>query len=856
MSPDAADIRREAERYGTGMLQRFGWFHWLLGLRKPIGRMRMDDASAGRIAEAARQGPIVYVLLRANNLDHLALNRVLNDRRLPRSIWAWDVTQFFWEPVAQAWSGLFRRAWARLTRRAPPDPVRSGLVRRAVVAGEPVTVFLEPSRSLWHRLFLRKPADPVPALFEAQAESERPVQLLPVLVVWQRGLDRQVHPAVEAFRSDADRVWWGWRLLKLAWYPSDNFVQVGDPLDLQQFCARVPDRPARQRTLTILLRRYLRRESQVVRGPRLPSTGDLRNLVLDNPPMRQLAQDEAARTGTSVDAVRRRMEREYDRMAAHMRWWVIRLLDPLLRPLWTVVYSGVDAPQEDMERIREAMRNGAAIILPSHKSHFDYVLIAWVFYRAKLTLPHVVAGDNLAIPLVAFFLRSAGGFFIKRTFEGERLHPPIVARYLRELVHHGVPVEFYLEGGRTRSGKLLPPRIGILGMVFDAAALRPTGREVTLLPVALAYEQVAEERAYLRELGGKSKRREDLGEAVKASRVLGRRLGRVYLRVGPPLHLSEVVDANETEARWPERDQAARKRTLEQVASTLMDRIGRRTVLLPTTLVALALLAHHRRGMHQHALIDRIRRFQAFTRHKGLPEAASLARLDESVRLTLDRLANQRVVEHSTVDDARVWAVRVDRRLILDFYKNQGLHPFVPAGLVACVMRSDPFAAATATGLAESLGWLRRLWRREWILPPQLDDVDVAARGLHDLAFHGAVEEGPDGFVVVDAERMGEVHGLFRPFLEAYRIVSREAATLDGRAMTRKDFVRALQGSGARWIEAGVLTRPEALSKVTMDNAVKVLLRDGALTELDGRLVADTSACDDLDARLAPMVGA
>jgi len=855
-APEA--LRHEAERYGSAMLDRFGWFHWLLGLRRPIGRMRMDEASAERIRTAAERGPIVYVMLRANNLDHLALNRVLSARELPLSIWGWDETQFFWQPVGKAWSGLFSRAWRRLTGQAPPDPATSGFVARATRAGAPLTVFLEASRSLWHRVFLRKPADPLPALFEAQADLEQPIQLLPVLVVWQRGLDRQAHPALRAVRTDPDRVWWVWRLIKLAWYPSDNFVQVGEPVDLREFLERVPDRPARRRTLTVLLRRYLRREGSVVRGPRLPSAADLRRMVLDNPPMRELASQEATRAGTSVESVRREMEREYDRIAAHMRWWVIRILDLVLRPLWTVVYSGVDAPEEDMERIREAMRQGAAIIVPSHKSHLDYILLAWVFYRHKLTLPHVVAGANLAIPVVAFFLRSCGGFFIKRSFEGEHLHPPIFARYLRELIHHGVPIEFYLEGGRTRSGKLLPPKVGVLGMVFDAAALRPTGREVTLLPVALAYEQVAEQRAYLRELGGKNKRKEDLGQAVKATRVFGRRLGRVYLRVGTPIPVSQHVDAAESRGPWLERDPQEHKQVLHDTARLVMSRIGDHTVLLPTTLVALALLAHHRRGITQHDLMARIHRFQAFTRRHGLPEAKSLARLDEAVRLTLDRLASQRVLEHFAGEDQRVWAVRVGRRLQLDFNKNQGLHPFGPAGVVASVLRARPTDVVTAESLAESVDWLAHLWRRELALPPQLDALGLARAGLDDLVQHGAL--GPDplgrgGLRVADAERMGEIHGLFRPFLEAYRIVSNLARGLDGTGPGRKDWVRSVQRQQERLVQEGLLTRPEALSLVTLENAVKVLMQDGQLQDRDGHLAADAPACRALEDRLAPMVG-
>jgi glycerol-3-phosphate O-acyltransferase len=848
-------LRRQAEAWGTGMLRRFGWFHWLLGLRRALAHVKLDDASAERVRDAAATGPVVYVMLRASNLDYLALNHVLNQRRLPLSIWANGVTQFFWQPVVQAWSGLFQRAWAHLRGDAPADPVTSGWLAEALADDAPVTLFLEPAAGLWRGVGFRW-SDPVPALIDAQSKTDLPIQVLPVVVLWQRGLSRPVHPALRAVLPDPERPWGISRLLKLVLFPSDSVVVIGAAVDLGEFLARVPVAERRPRTLYALLRRYLRREGEVVRGPRLPSRAALRTLVLDNPPMRAIAEAEAARSGHSIQRVRRRMEREYDRIAAHMRWWVIRFLDVALRPLWTRVYSGVDAPEPDIERIREAIRQGAAIALPSHKSHFDYLLLAWVFYQHKLTLPHVVAGMNLAIPVVSFFLRSAGGFFIERSFAGKTLHPHIFARYLRELVHHGAPIEFYMEGGRTRSGKLLAPKVGVLEMVFDAAALRPTGREVTLLPIALAYEQVAEQRAYVRELSGAKKRKEDLGEVARASQIVGRRLGKVYLRVGAPISVGALVDVSDEQPPWAERLPATRRATLDRVARAVMHQVGNHTVLLPTTLVALGLLAHHRRGIRQLELLARIGRFRVLIARHGVPEAASLARFDEAIRLSLARLAEQRVIEPLEHDGERVWAVRVERRLELDFAKNQGMHPFAVAGIAIAALRGRLEPGVAPDAIDADVAWLARLWRREFLLDPELDAAGLRAAGLADLEAHGAITISDGAVTLADRDRAAEVYGLFAPFLEAYRIVAELAPALGGERLGRKEWVTAVQRRGDALLAAGLATRPESLSLVTLENAVKTLIDDGILAEGDGgRLAPDSDRLAALRARLDPMVG-
>lgn len=850
----ASAFRADAESYGTAMLRRFGWFHWLLGLRRALRHVHLDDASAERVRDAAQTGPVVYVMLRASNMDHLALNHVLNERLLPLSLWANGITQFFWQPVVKAWTGLAQRMGQRLTGRRPPDPVASGWLRRAIAAGGPVTVFLEPASGFW-RSVAHPWRDPLPELLAAQERTERPIQVVPIAVIWQRGLGRKIPAALRLVLPDPERPWGLVRLGKLVMFPSDSAVLVGEPVDLNTFVERV--RPeARRRTLYVLLRRYLRREGQIVRGPRLPHPSVLRTIVLDNPPMRALAERESQRSGQPVARVKRRMEREYNRIAAHMRWWVIRVLDIALRPLWTRVYSGVDTPEEDIERIREAMRRGAAIALPSHKSHFDYLLLAWVFYQHKLTLPHVVAGINLAIPGVAFFLRSAGGFFIERSFAGKALHPPIFARYLRELIHHGAPIEFYMEGGRTRSGKLLPPKVGVLDMVFEAAALRPKGRDVTLLPIALAYEQVAEQGAYVRELGGQEKQRENLGQVARASRIVRRRLGRVYLRVGRAIEVGPIVDGEGDEPAWLERSAEERKTILDRTAHQVMDEVGYRTVLLPTTLLALALLAHHRRGIRQPELFARVERFRSFLARHHIPDAASLSRTHEALRLSLARLADQRVLESFEHKGERVWAVKVDKRLELDFAKNQGLHAFTPAGLIACALRAHRETGLHRDELVEPVRWLARLFRREFIVDPRWTTQELIARGLDDLEHHGAVELDEVGRVSVsDRDRAAEIYGLFRPFLEAYRIVAELGVSLGDERVGRKDWVRAIQRRTDALLAAGSLSRPEALSLVTLENAVKVFLDDGTLT-LDARdhlqpLPAELGAVRE---RLDPMV--
>jgi glycerol-3-phosphate O-acyltransferase len=828
----------EAIRYGSAMLRRFGWFYWLLGLGRALGRLRLEEHSAEQVRVAAARGPVVYVLPRRSVMDHLALNTVLNQRRLPLSVWANGVTSFWWQPVADAWRDVARRVRERLDRGPTPDPIGSGWLSRTVARGAPVTVFLQdgPMREL---LSLEDPEDPLRAILEAQKRSDRPIQLLPALVVWNRAPEQQ--DAFSAFISGLSQAPGFLTQLWNALFRShEAFVQIGEPLDLRELVERVEE-PKRPKAVRTVLRRWLHRESTVVRGPRLLPHRVMKRIVLDNPPMRELAKREADAAGKSYERVRAQMERDFDRMAANFRWWVIRVLDVVLKPLWTRIYAGVDVRPEDLERIRTAMRKGTAILVPSHKSHFDYLLLSWVFYAHDLIVPHVVAGMNLAIWPLSIVLRGAGGFFVKRSFTGDRVFPAVFSRYLRELVRQRYPIEFFIEGGRTRSGKLLPPKLGVLGMVFEAAELRRRGDEVTILPIALAYEQVAEEQAYARELGGEKKKAESMGDLVKARSVLRRRYGRVYMRVGEPILCSPLVDPEGTTPGWHERQRQDQKEALQRVGERVIHRIGQVTVVLPTSLVALGLLAHHRRGIEHAELIERIERFRAFLQRAGALEAASLTYASQAIHEALARFLRQKLVESIDAPGKSVWAAIPDKRISLDFHKNQVLHFFAPAMYATAAIRALPDAPFRRDDVVDGFLFLAWLLRREFVLDPDRPASQQLDDGLEALVAHGALERTEDGFRVADPARMGEIHGLFRSILESWVHVLRNVPALVEAGIDENDLPAELQKRGLP--ADGTVTRPEALSLVTLQNAAGTLKEERGLSEPEKLL-----------ARLLPMV--
>jgi glycerol-3-phosphate O-acyltransferase len=813
-SPQTSILEKSPSR----MLRRFGWIHRTLGLGRMLKRLKLDQSSVQRILDAHGRGPLVYVLLHNSNIDYLALNHVLNERRLPLSVWANTISNRWWAPFPEMAVWLYRTLLKgpRFLRKTP-DP--RAWIFPAIQQRETIAICLDTKAPTQTGR-----TDPLAGVMEAQEQSEQPIQLLPVIIVWTRAPGKTVNPALR-FLTDRSPITHPFhQLFNIVFRSRRAFVQVGEAIQIPELMDRVPPQ-RRSRALSILLRRYLKREAKVIQGPRIVARHQMKDLVLNNYAMKRLAEEEATVTGASRERVQRRMEREFRQIAAHFRPWLVPILDLVLRPLWTRVYDGVDIPPEDMERIRAAMRQGSIILAPCHKSHFDYVLLSWVFYDHKLVIPHIVAGSNLAMPVLAWFLRSAGAFFIKRSFAGERLHPAIFGRYLQELTRQGYPIEFYIEGGRTRSGKFNTPKLGVLRMVLDAAAVRPSNQEITILPMSIAYEQVAEQAAYEKELTGSQKTTESLGQVAKATRVIRRRYGKVYIRVGESIKCSQLVDEKEGQQGWQGLGRHESQELLQITGEKIIHRIGQVAVLIPTSLVALGLLAHHRRGITHQDLIARLKRFHAFLTQTHTPMAKSLNKFDEAVALALARFRQQGVIDDTSMDGQRVWSISIKGRHLLDYYKNNSLHFFLHAGLTAAAIRGVRKEKFLAQDLMPGFSAVCWLLRREFVLDPDHAISEHLQTGLEQLQRYGVLARDGEFWAVQDTSLIAEMYSLFRSILESYWLVLTQAD--ETRPMDEKEYSKQLIQKQEEWISSGTITRPEALSKITLSQALKSLREDG-----------------------------
>lgn len=353
-------------------------------------------------------------------------------------------------------------------------------------------------------------------------------------------------------------------------------------------------------------------------------------------------------------------------IAANFSFPVARAGDRFLSWVFARVFDGIDV--RNLDAVRRLPPDATIVYLPCHRSHLDYLVLSHVIYHGGLLPPHIAAGDNMNLPVLGRLLRMGGGFFMRRSFKGDPLYSTVFAAYLEGLLERGLPIEFFIEGGRSRTGRTLPPKTGLLGMLA-AAFMRQPGRPLILVPVYLGYEKLPEGPSFVRELAGHPKRSESLWDVAAASRVLFQKYGMPCVSVGEPLSIGAWLDAVEPGWRTLHDDNPSPIRPLvAQLAAEVVRRIDAAAVLTPINLVAMALLEMPGATASVSSLTSRIETLRKSVAQRA-PSLASRACIERALRL-----------EMIDVHDGIVSAPG-EKAALLDYFRQNVLHLFPSLGI-------------------------------------------------------------------------------------------------------------------------------------------------------------------------------
>jgi glycerol-3-phosphate O-acyltransferase len=640
-------------------------------------------------------------------------------------------------------------------------------------------------------------------------------------------------------------------------------LRAGEAINLQQLVQDLGDAPDTQilnKVVFTCLRR-MERERLAITGPARKAPDRTRLEVLRS----RRFQSALAKLYPDLIA-RRKAVKEADEMLRKMQalpdGTTAGALDVVLDKVFQRIYRGIDVDQEGLLRVQEVAKSATLVLLPSHKSHIDYLVVSYVFYKANIPLPVIVAGDNLSFfPMGAVF-RRAGAFFIRRSFGGDRLYAAVVDAYVRRLFKDGHSLELFLEGARSRTGKLLAPKFGLLGMIVSAAQTQESA-PVHFVPISIGYERIIETGSYHHEISGGEKVKEDAAGLLSATEVLRHRYGRINVQFGQSLTLPQVgteLGLNGLVDLSPKQSRSL----ITRLGNRMMDEINRVTAVTPGALTALALLNHHRRGLPHDKLLKHTERLHATLIQLNARCTPALATNSgvlrrEAIREAIQMFADADMIEVHTSSElsprkererkpraglGAIYSVVETRRVELDTSKNIIIHFFVERALLSTAMHPTLEKSTTVEVLKTRVQFLSRLFKHEFRFRADKSFDEVFAITLEDMTtggeleiVDGAVRPGPgrDGW---SGQKWLLVYAsMVRNFVESYRIFARSLAALLDNALPEKELIKVALTTGSRMYLAGEVERSEAISKPVFGNALASFQDQGLLKASQSKVV-------------------
>ena len=802
--------------------------------RRYCPHVRVTPAAEAELRRLSAEGFVVHVQRTAAWVSFLYLAWLLVSRALP--------------PIRavvnmRRWMG---RPWRRVAQRGPLD-VRFTFARRQ---GGSALVFLQQT-AIGRAGGRSGREDPFPALVAIARKSDRPVFLLPELVVWEKWSVR-LKPAWPDYVFGTPEAP-GFLHSVLAFWRNHKRAQfrVGEPIDLRAFIAQNPEDPDAvvARKVRAVLHVHLARETRAVFGPPYKPPERVIEETLRDRSLRQTIEQTAARGGKDPAALEREARRHLNAIAARLHPTVLAVVAPLMGWVFDRIYDGIDVDEAGLERALQAGRNGAPIVLcPSHKSHVDYLVMSWVLWKRGYQAPVVAAGANLSFFPLGPVLRRVGAFFLRRSFGTDRLYTATFKAYVKKLVRDGVHQEFFPEGGRSRTGKLLPAKLGLLGWEVDAV-LEGARNDLAFIPVAIDYEKIVEGSSYSKELLGGEKKPEDVGALIRAPKVLLRRYGTIHLRFDEPVLLRDFMRGRGLEDPGSIGEEEKRG-LVRALGHRIMWGIARVATVTPHALVSTALLSHPGRGLPATVLgarVDALRRMcleDGSALSTGLAGAPSDPTVAGPVRTAVLGFVEDKLVRTEQAKGETVYLPVDERRVQLAYYKNTILNLIAPRALVACAVLRGVLDGTEESVRTKAL-FLSRLFKLEFIYRVGAPFEIIFTETVDKLVAAGLLVRRDGSLVPPDPRARGVLEFLadtIRDYLQSYLLAGLTLEDLATGPMDRKAFLRAALETGRMEFLSGRLDAAEAISRTTLENALAWLLEQEMVAERDRKLVLGPTA--------------
>ncbi|HUU81338.1 MAG TPA: 1-acyl-sn-glycerol-3-phosphate acyltransferase [Acidobacteriota bacterium] len=795
-----------------------GWLLYTL-----FKRVHFDENMAEELKRMHRQGTVVYAIKYRGHLDYLLYHYRFRRSRLPYPKIAFDMNISMLLPLSQFLRVLKFHIAYFIKRGALPSPFKTGFFKEAIQKGTTSLLCLvDPKGFTRHFIYAEK--DNLHFLLETQKGMERPIYIVPQLVLYKKTPEKDYSNLFDIFFGFKEKPGFIRKIGLFFRHNRQAFIDFGRPLNLKAYIEGQSDtRPMEEMAVEIrhMLIDSIDRQKRVILGPVMKSRQQFKEKVLKDAEIIRTIEHAASGNIKQLKQLRKKAGEYFDEIAADYNIAYVQFFEMALTWFWKKIFKGIDIDIAELALLREWARRGPLVYVPSHKSHIDYLVLNYVLLQHHMHIPRVAAGKNMAFWPMGHVFRKSGAFFIRRTFKGPQLYPAVFTRYIKALLEEGHPLEFFIEGGRSRSGKLTLPKIGFLSILLHAYK-EGYCDDLVFVPASISYDRILEEKSHLKELWGGEKKKESLVQILKARHFLKTRYGKAYIRFGHPISLKEYL----TQEGYVE------GKTHRHLGFHIIQSINKVTLVTPLAVIASAILTKHRRGFSLPELTATAELLLGFLERYHILTATTLKNFEKTRDETLSLLISRKVVNvlQEVDEEETFYYVDEDKKGELEYYKNSIIHYFISHAFVAVSMLTGTEEVTSREEITADYSLLKNILKNEFVYDEEKDiqeKVDGITSYFLDSAFITRTNaNGGYRLTRLGYDRLPIFAALAKTFLESYWIATRSFIHLKTKHPKSSDLLKNMNNRGVRFHKMGLIDHIEAVSQVNFKNAIDFISKN------------------------------
>ncbi len=800
--------------------------------------IKLDDEQMAMLGLLEKDAVIVYINKFHCNFEYLFYYSRYRQKNLPIPQIGFEYEVYLFQPISRIFRIWLARVHHLLRHRSLPDPYRGGFIKQELLKGRCGFLSLI-GRKNFYRRFVKAKTDPLHYLIEVQKSIDRPIYLVPQLMFFSKTARREDPTLFDILFGPGDRPGYFRRLFTLFKNPGKVFVEQSEPVNLKKFLqtAQIRHQPTPYQAL--VLRRELvvrlNRHRQSIIGPVRKSREELKESILTGERFQLFMNTYAENRKIPIHEVRRKADALLDEIAANYKPAFIKFAASIVDWITRTMFDGFTANQEIVTKVKNMSHRGPLILIPCHKSHIDYLILDYLLYQKNMQVPHIAAGKNLSFWPMGPLFRSGGAFFLRRSFRGAVLYARVFAEYIYKLLEEGFHIEQFIEGGRSRTGKVLSPKLGLLSILINAYKSGAC-EDMIIVPIYIGYDRIIEERSYLHELGGGQKEPENFLQLIQARRFLKKRYGKIYIQFHEPISLKQLLSRyNQPLAQMTSKEQNA---LIRDLGYRVVNAINRMTVVTPHALVAGAILNFSKNQFTFNELLDSTSTYLTHLASQNAKLADTLVSdrlgaFEQVIESYCQRKFIERVSrDKKDIESEPMYSIREDRRLYLEYYKNNCIAFFIPAAYTAmAILQQDAFRFS-APDLHGIYAFWQSFFKYEFAydvdstpgynirktIKAFIDDAIV----IPHQTLPATYDITPTGF------RKLHLFALYlKTYLESYWIVLNYFMRNPQNSAKSKDHLKKITNRGDRMYTRKEVERREALSRVSYQNAVDLFASQG-----------------------------